>query len=117
MAIGVPMTAAALLETTLVPERAGNTALSFNIVDSVSGDRFAITLRNSVIVSEKGVTIADAPTLTAPKPVLLGILFGQAPLDAMIAGGYATLEGDGAPIRTLIPMLERPTLDFNIIEP
>ena len=106
-----------LLETTLVPERAGPTTLAFNIVDSVSGDHFAITLRNSVIVSEKGVTIADAPTLTAPKPVLLGILFGQAPLDAMIAGGYAKLDGDGAPIRTLIPMLERPTLDFNIIEP
>ena len=106
-----------LLETTLVPERAGATTLAFNIVDSVSGDHFAITLRNSVIVSEKGVTIADAPTLTAPKPVLLGILFGQAPLDAMIAGGYAKLDGDGAPIRTLIPMLERPTIDFNIIEP
>lgn len=106
-----------LLETTLVPERAGASTLAFNIVDSVSGDHFAITLRNSVIVSEKGVTIADAPTLTAPKPVLLGILFGQAPLDAMIAGGYAKLDGDGAPIRTLIPMLERPTIDFNIIEP
>ena len=106
-----------LLETTLVPERAGATTLAFNIVDSVSGDHFAITLRNSVIVSEKGVTIADAPTLTAPKPVLLGILFGQAPLDAMIAGGYVKLDGDGAPIRTLIPMLERPTIDFNIIEP
>lgn len=106
-----------LLETTLVPERAGSEELAFNVKDTISGDTFAIRLRNAVIVSEKDVTLPDAPTLTAPKPVLLGILFGQASLDAMVSAGYAQLKGDGAPIRALIPKLERPTLDFNIIEP
>lgn len=106
-----------VIATSLVPERAGTTVLAFNLVETDSGEQFAVTLRNSVIVSEKGVTIAGAPTLLAPKPLLLGLLFGQAPMDATLAAGQAKLEGDGAPIHALIPMLERPTMDFNIIEP
>jgi alkyl sulfatase BDS1-like metallo-beta-lactamase superfamily hydrolase len=106
-----------LLATTVVPERAGDQRLAFNLVDSISGDRFAITLGNAVLVSEKDQALPDAPTLTAPKPVLLGILFGQAPLDAMLAAGQAKVEGDPAAIRQLVPMLEQPRLDFAIVEP
>jgi alkyl sulfatase BDS1-like metallo-beta-lactamase superfamily hydrolase len=106
-----------LLATTVVPERAGDQRLTFNLVESISGDRFAITLGNAVLVSEKNQALPDAPTLTAPKPVLLGILFGQAPLDAMLAAGQARVEGDPAAIRQLVPMLEQPRLDFAIIEP
>lgn len=106
-----------LVATTVVPERAGDANLAFNLVDSISGDRFAVTLRNAVLVSEQGQSIAGAPTLSAPHPILLGVLFGQAPLDAMTASGRAKLEGDGAPIRALAGMLEQPRLDFNIVEP
>ena len=106
-----------LLATTVVPERAGDQRLAFNLVESISGDRFAITLGNAVLVSEKNQALPDAPTLTAPKPVLLGILFGQAPLDAMLAAGQAKVEGDPAAIRQLVPMLEQPRLDFAIVEP
>lgn len=106
-----------LMETTLVPEKAGETKLGFNIVETTSGQRFAITLGNSVIVSEAGQSVPGAPTLSASKPVLLGILFGKVPLDAMVTGGQAKLEGDGAGIRQLTGMLQPPKLDFNIIEP
>lgn len=106
-----------LLATTVVPERAGDQRLAFNLVDSISGDRFAITLGNAVLVSEENQALPEAPTLTAPKPVLLGILFGQAPLDAMLAAGQARVEGDPAAIRQLLPMLEQPRLDFAIVEP
>ena len=106
-----------LMETTLVPEKAGEAKLGFNIVETTSGKRFAITLENSVIVSEAGQTVPGAPTLSASKPVLLGILFGKVPLDAMVTGGQAKLEGDGAGIRQLTGMLQPPRLDFNIIEP
>ncbi|MEY4238027.1 MAG: hypothetical protein RL339_628 [Pseudomonadota bacterium] len=106
-----------LLATTLVPERAGDTRLGFNLVDSTSGDRFALSLGNSVLVSEKGQAFAGAPTLTGPKPVLLGILFRQVPLDRMVAAGQVSVTGDPAPIRQLLPMLEQPRLDFNIVEP
>ena len=106
-----------LLATTLVPERAGDTRLGFNLVDSSSGDRFAVSLGNSVLVSEKGQALAGAPTLTGPKPVLLGILFRQVTLDRMVAAGQVSLTGDPAPIRQLLPMLEQPRLDFNIVEP
>lgn len=105
------------LETTVVPEKAGETSLAFNLVDTTSGDRFAVTLANAVLVSEQGQTIAGAPTLSAPKPVLLGILFGQAPLDAMIAARQAKVEGDSAPFRQLGGLLEMPKLNFNIVEP
>ncbi len=105
------------LETTVVPEKAGDAKLAFNLVDTVTGDRFAVTLANSVLVSEHGETIPDAPTLSAPKPVLLGILFGQAPLDAMVKAGTAQVDGDSAPITRLATLLEMPKLDFNIVEP
>lgn len=106
-----------LLATTVVPERAGDTRLSFNLVDSTSGDRFAVSLGNSVLVSEKGQTLDGAPTLTGPKPVLLGVLFRKVPLERMIAAGQVTVSGDPAPIQQLLPMLDQPKLDFNIIEP
>jgi alkyl sulfatase BDS1-like metallo-beta-lactamase superfamily hydrolase len=82
-----------------------------------SGDRFAVTLKNAVLVSEKGQAIQGAPTLSAPKPVMLGILFGQVPLDAMVAAGQAKVAGDPAPILMLPKLLEMPKLDFNIVEP
>jgi alkyl sulfatase BDS1-like metallo-beta-lactamase superfamily hydrolase len=106
-----------LLETTLVPEKAGTTALAFNLVDTASGNRFAVSLANAVLVSEAGETLPGAPTLSAPKPVLLGILFGKVPLAAMIAAKQAKLEGDAAPINQLVGMLEQPKLDFAIVEP
>lgn len=106
-----------LLATTLVPERAGEARLAFNLVDSTSGDRFAVTLENSVLVSEKGQAVAEGPTLTGPKAVLLGILFRQVPLDRMMAAGQVSVTGDPAPIQQLLPMLEQPRLDFSIVEP
>jgi len=106
-----------LVETTLVPERAGTAKLAFNLVETGSGERFAITVENAVMVSEAGQSVPGAPTLSAPKPILLGILFGQAPLDAMVASGRARLEGNGAAIRQLSGMLQPPRLDFNIVEP
>lgn len=106
-----------LVATTVNPDKAGNARLAFNLVDTGSNQRFAVTLENAVLVSEQDRTIAGAPTLSAAKPVLLGVLFGQAPLDAMVAGGRARLDGDGAPIRQLSAMLEQPRLDFAIVEP
>lgn len=106
-----------LVETALVPEKAGETKLAFNLVDTISGDRFAVTLENAVVVSMKGKSIPGAPTLSAPKPVLLGVLFGQAQLDAMVAAGQAQLVGDGAAIKQLTGFLSIPKLDFAIVEP
>ena len=106
-----------LVETTLVPEKAGETKLGFNLVDTISGDRFAVSLENAVLVSEKGQSIADAPTLSAPKPILLAILFGKAPLDTMVAAGRAQLAGDGSVIKQLTGFLSIPKLDFAIVEP
>lgn len=106
-----------LVETTLVPEKAGSAKLAFNLVETGTGERFAITIENAVMVSEAGQSVPGAPTLSAPKPILLGILFGQAPLDAMVTSGRAKLEGDGAAIRQLVGMIQVPKLDFNIVEP
>ena len=105
------------LATNVVPEKAGEARLAFNLVDTSTGDRFAVTLANSVLVSEQGHTIAGAPTLSGTKPVLLGILFGQTQLDAMVSAGHAQIEGDTAPVRQLATLLEMPKLDFNIVEP
>jgi len=106
-----------LVETALVPERAGETKLAFNLVDTISGDRFAVTLENAVVVSRKGQSTPGASTFSAPKPVLLGVLFGQAKLDAMVAAGHAKLIGDGAAIKQLTGFLSFPKLDFAIVEP
>lgn len=106
-----------LVETTVVPEKAGDAKLAFNLVDTTSGDRFAVTLENAVMVSERGQSIAGAPTLSAPKPVLVGVLFGDASLDAMVRSGEARLDGDATPIRQLPGYLQKPQLDFAIVEP
>jgi alkyl sulfatase BDS1-like metallo-beta-lactamase superfamily hydrolase len=55
--------------------------------------------------------------LSAAKPVLLGILFGQVPMDQMVAAGQVKLDGDAAPIRQLSKVIDMPRLDFNIVEP
>ena len=68
-------------------------------------------------MSEKGQVIQGAPTLSASKPVILGVLFGQVSLDAMVAAGQAKVAGDPAPIMKLAKLLEMPKLDFNIVEP
>lgn len=107
----------AMLETTLVPDRAGEARLAFNLVDTASGEAYAVSLGNAVLVSEPGQSIAGAPTLSAPKPILLGILTGQASLEAMVASGRARLDGDGAPITRLAAMLDLPKTDFFISEP
>jgi alkyl sulfatase BDS1-like metallo-beta-lactamase superfamily hydrolase len=106
-----------MLETTLVPERAGEARLAFNLVDSASGESFAVSLANAVMVHEAGQTIPGAPTLTAPKPVLLGVLTGKVGLDAMVAAGQAKLAGDGSAITGLAAMLDLPKTDFFIAEP
>jgi alkyl sulfatase BDS1-like metallo-beta-lactamase superfamily hydrolase len=106
-----------LLATTVIPEKAGASQLAFNLVDTGAGEHFAITLENAVLVIEKGHSIVGAPTLSGPKPVLLGILFGQVPLDAMVKAGQAGLEGDAAQIKSLSTLVEMPRLDFNIVEP
>ena len=105
------------LETNVVPERAGDTRLAFNLVDTSSNDIFAVTLKNAVLVSEKDHAIQSAPTLSASKPIILGILFGQVSLDDMVAAGQAQVEGDPAQILSLPKLLEMPKLDFNIVEP
>ena len=105
------------LATTIVPEKAGESRLAFNLVDTSTGEAFAITVNNSVLVSERGLLNPKAPTLSAAKPVLLGILFGQVPLERMITAGQAKLEGDAAPIWQLTKLLDMPKLDFNIVEP
>lgn len=118
LALATPLSAFLdLVATSIVPEKAGDTRLAFNLIDSGNGERFAVTLENAVLVSEAGQTIAGAPTLSAPRPILLGVLFGQAPLDAMVTAGRARLEGDGTPIRQLSAMVEQSRLDFAIVEP
>ena len=77
----------------------------------------ALPHSNAVLVSEAGQALPGAPTLSAPKPVLLGILFRKIPLEAMVAAKHARLEGDGAPIKALVGMLVQPKLDFAIVEP
>ncbi|MDT0576027.1 alkyl sulfatase dimerization domain-containing protein [Croceicoccus sp. F390] len=103
--------------TTLDPERAGDTRLAFNLVTAGDGKQFGVTLGNAVLVSEAGHVIAGAPTLTAPKPVLLGILYGQLDINAAIGAGQASLTGEEAPIAQLVAMLDMPQLDFAIVEP
>lgn len=68
--------------------------LAFNLVDTMSSDRFAVTLENAVMVSDLGQSIAGAPTLSAPKPVLVDVLFGDVSLDAMVSLDEARLDGD-----------------------
>lgn len=91
-----------LVETTLVPEKAGETKLAFNISDTTTESGTSRWFGKCCSREQGASPLPGAPTLSAAKPIILGVLFGQAKLNAMVASGRARLTGDGSQIQQLV---------------
>ncbi|HRP11022.1 MAG TPA: alkyl sulfatase dimerization domain-containing protein, partial [Terricaulis sp.] len=88
-----------LLAVRLNPAALGERRFAFNLVFPERGERFAVSIANGVLVHERDVTLADAPTITSARPVFLramasggmrwAVLRGQ----VRITGDRSTLEG------------------------
>ena len=106
-----------LLAVRLLPEKAKGKILSVNIVMKESGQIYNLRLENSVLVYHKNVTDRDVGTVTASRKGFLAVGMGflgltQAKLLRMVSS-----EGDASALQEIGEMMDKPTLDFNIIEP
>jgi alkyl sulfatase BDS1-like metallo-beta-lactamase superfamily hydrolase len=68
------------------------------------------------MVSEMGQSQMDAPTLSGPRMLFLGLLFQKAPLAKMEAAGLK-VEGDRSAVEAMLAAIEPLSTPFNIAEP
>ncbi len=104
-----------LLAVRLDPERAAGRDIRLNFVFPDRNERVAVTIRNSVLVHEEGVTLPDAQaTITLPRARLLAMLAGGG------AGGAANapqIEGDPSAAAQLFGLFAPPNGNFPIVTP
>jgi len=106
-----------LLAVRLLPERAAGKSLSVNIVFKETGNRFNLRLNNSVRVYHSGVTNPDVGTITASRKGFLAVGLGFLTMGKAKLLRMVSEEGDGAALQDIGEMMDKPSLDFNIIEP
>lgn len=102
----------------LNPERAKGKKLTLNIVLSDVNERHLITVENSVLVHETGVSDpkADA-TVTMKRADLLETLLVGAPVGVKSATGAIKSEGDGGAYGALVGLIDPLAPNFNVVTP
>lgn len=77
------------------PRRAEGLALVMNLVTPDNGERFVVELSNATLTNIEGYTDENADlTLTLNRADLERVMAGETTLDALLADGTATFEGD-----------------------
>ncbi|MGD9815886.1 MAG: alkyl/aryl-sulfatase [Hyphomonadaceae bacterium] len=105
-----------LLAVRLNPDRLGVRNFAFNLVFPERSERFAVTIRNGVLVHERDVTLADAPTITCPRPVFLQALATQSMARA-VARGDIRITGNRRSLQGLGEVFDNPEPSFAIVTP
>jgi alkyl sulfatase BDS1-like metallo-beta-lactamase superfamily hydrolase len=105
-----------LLAIRLVPERLGARRYAFNLVFPERNERFAITIANGVLVYERDLTLADAPTITAPRPAFLQAM-ATGTMRAAVLRGNISISGRRSALEGLGEVFETPDLNFPIVTP
>lgn len=106
-----------LIAVRLLPDRAEGKTLSVNVKFEETGNAFNIRLHNSVLTFHKDQLDPDAGTVTASRKGFLAVSMG------FLSKGQAKIlrmmseEGDAGALQEIGEMMDKPTLDFNIIEP
>lgn len=106
-----------LLAVRILPNRAKDKTFSVNVTLEETGNQYNIRVENSVLTYHKDHLDPDAGMITASRKgflaVSLGFLSkGQAKILRMIKE-----EGDGSALEDIGALMDKPSLDFNIIEP
>jgi alkyl sulfatase BDS1-like metallo-beta-lactamase superfamily hydrolase len=105
-----------LLAVRLNPERLGERRFAFNLVFPEREERFAVTIANGVLVHERDVTLADAPTITSPRAVFLQAMASGTMTRAVLSGAIR-ISGDRGALRGMGDVFETPDPNFAIVTP
>lgn len=102
----------------LNPEKAAGHSFTLNIELTDRQEQLVVSLANSVLVHEEGVSepAADA-IIRLTRLEFLMTLFGAAPADPLIASGAIKVEGRAGLFESLAGMIEAPVANFNVVVP
>ncbi|MGB0907315.1 MAG: alkyl/aryl-sulfatase [Maricaulaceae bacterium] len=106
-----------LLAVRLIPERAEGKRLSINVEFEETGNAYNVRLENSVLVYRKDALDPDAGTVTASRKGFLAVSLGFLTLTKAKVLRLVKTDGDAKAIQEIGEMMDKPSLDFNIIEP
>lgn len=105
-----------LLAVRLNPERLGARSFAFNLVFPERNERFAVTIRNGVLVHERDVTLPDAPTITAARATFLQAMAAGAMRRAVLSGSVR-ISGDRRSLEGMNEAFDTPDPNFPIVTP
>lgn len=99
-------------------ERARGHALSINLDLTDFRESHLISLANSALVHEAGITDpAASATLRLRRADFLGLIFGLTRLDDRMASGDVVVEGDVAAVAALLSLVDPLDPHFNVVTP
>lgn len=105
-----------LLAVRLNPERLGTRRYAFNLVFPERNERFAVTIANGVLVHERDVTLAGAPTVTAPRAAFLQAMATQTMARAVLSG-TVRISGNRRSLEGMGEVFDTPDPNFAIVTP
>lgn len=106
-----------LLATRLNPDKIGAREMTIALTVTDTQETVLVSVRNAVMVSEKGKTIADpAITMGATRKMLMGLFVHKTALDQMQAAGLQ-LTGDVEALLSLRRAIEASPTDYPIVTP
>ena len=105
-----------LLAVRLNPERLGDRRFAFNLVFPERNESFAVSISNGVLVHEAGVTLADAPTITAARAAFLQAMATGTMTQAVLAG-RVRITGNRRSLQGMNEVFDTPDANFPIVTP
>ncbi len=102
--------------TRIDPAKLAGRKLAINLVMPERGETAGIELTGNAMLARMSAASAPAATLTAPRRLLLGLLFLKLPLAQLEAAGLK-VEGDRAAVEAWLSALDPMPGAFNIAEP
>ncbi|WP_421851065.1 alkyl/aryl-sulfatase [Novosphingobium sp.] len=102
--------------TRLDPAKLAGRHTAINLVMPERGETAGIELTGTAMLARMGAAPGAAATLTAPRRLLLGLLFLKMPLEKLEMAGLK-VEGDRAAVEAWLAALDPMPGAFNIVEP
>lgn len=106
-----------LLAVRLLPDKAEGKRFAFHVRLTDREETHLIWLENSVLHHLEDGNAEGAATIITDIRGLMAVALGYMTVDMAKAANMMDWEGDPKSLNELAAMLDRPTLDFNIIEP
>ena len=104
-----------LLAVRLDPDKAGDSDMKIAFV--ADGERHLVSIRNGVLIHEKGAPEKASATITAPTPAILALLGRQATARELMAKGVMKIDGNPLALMRFAGFFEQPPTDFPLVTP